>query len=160
MVRGNRYYWTSATIKSPRDRQQEVGIVLDGRGRKRRRNQHGGGRSINVYNASNQNIISGGVLRGPAPLSLYREVGGTPLASVLRRGRLGIFWWPSSLALRGWFTGRGVLLGILGFRRPPPLPLLASRWGSFGCRRCRRGRARNALLVFAALGTTASSFHG
>ena len=27
---------TSATIKSPRDRQQEVGIVLDGRGRKRR----------------------------------------------------------------------------------------------------------------------------
>jgi hypothetical protein len=36
VVRGNRYYWTSATIKSPRNRQQEVGIVLDGRGRKRR----------------------------------------------------------------------------------------------------------------------------
>ena len=72
VVQGNRYYWTSATIKSPRDRQQEVGIVLGGRGRKRRR-IGGGGRSINVYNASNQNIISGGVLRGPAPLSLYWE---------------------------------------------------------------------------------------
>ncbi len=109
---------TSATIKSPRDRQQEeVGIVLEGRGRKRRRISTAEDGSINVYNASNQNIISGGVLRGPAPLSLYWEVGGTALAGVLlSRGRLGIFWRPSSLALRGWFTGRGVPLGILGLQ--------------------------------------------
>jgi hypothetical protein len=119
VVQGNRYYQTSATIKSPRDRQQEVGIVLNGRGRKRRHISTAEGRSINVYNASNQNIISRGVLRGPAPLSLYWDVGGTPLAGVLgSRSRLWIFWWPSSLALRGWFTGRRVLLGILGLQNP------------------------------------------
>ena len=96
-----------------------MGIVLDGRGRKRRHISTAEGRSINVYNASNQNIISRGVLRGPAPLSLYWDVGGTPLAGVLgSRSRLWIFWWPSSLALRGWFTGRRVLLGILGLQNP------------------------------------------
>ena len=48
-------------------------------------------------------------------------------------------------------------LGRTYFRRPPPFPLLASRWGNFG----RGGgcvRVRSALLVLAALGTTTTSF--
>jgi hypothetical protein len=92
-----------------------MGIVLGGRGRKHRRHQRGGGRSINVYSASNQNIYSGGVLRGPAPLSLGWGVRGAPFRDVLMgRDRFGRFWWPSSLALRRGFTCRGLLLGILG----------------------------------------------
>jgi hypothetical protein len=91
-----------------------MGIVLGGRGRKHRRHQRGGGRSINVYSASNQNIVSGGVLRGPAPLSLGWGVRGAPFRDVLEgRERLGRFWRPSSLALRGRFTCRCLLLRIL-----------------------------------------------
>jgi len=147
----------SATIKESKEQATRSGYCSRWSWAQASSHQHGRGRSINVYNASNQNIISVGVLPGPAPLSLYWEIGGTSFTGILgSRGRLGILWRPSSLALRGWFTGRRVLLN-LGFRRPPPLPLLTSHWGSFGC---RPRRASSVLLVFAALGTTAPSFHG
>ena len=62
-------------------------------------------------------MISGGVLRGPAPLSLDWGVGRAPLADVFvgRRGNLWL-WWPSSLALRRGLARRALLRGNLGLR--------------------------------------------
>ena len=62
-------------------------------------------------------IISGGVLRGPAPLSLGWRGGRAPLADVvLGRGELWL-WWSSSLALRRRFTGRTLLRDVLGLHK-------------------------------------------
>jgi len=105
-----------------------VGIVLRGRGRKRRRNNRDGGRSINVYNnASNQNIISRGVFRGPAPLSLDWGVGRGPLADVFAGGGRLWFWRPSSLALQGGFTRRTLLRDVLGLHKSSEI-----RWTDAG----------------------------
>ena len=114
-MRGNRYYRDKCNNKESKGQATRSGYCSRWSWAQASSHQHGGGRSINVYNASNQNIISGGVLRGPAPLSLYWEFGGTSLSGVLgSRGRLGIFWWPASLALCRRFTSRRVLLRILG----------------------------------------------
>ena len=188
-MRGNRYYQTIATINSPTDNTTTTrsGYCSAWSWAQASSHQRGGGRSINVYNASNQNMISRGVLRGPAPLSLHWGVARAPLADVFvgRRGGLWL-WWPSSLALRRWLPRRALLRGDLGlrwknhegsvtgrcmgvravvvggkdelgrtyFRRPPPFPLLASRWGNFGR---GGGCVRSILLVLAALGTTTTS---
>ena len=62
--------------------------------------------------------ILGGILRGPAPLSLGWRVRRASLPRVLvgGRARLRMFWWPSSLAFRRGFTRRTLLRDILGLR--------------------------------------------
>jgi hypothetical protein len=119
VVRGNRYYQTIATISSPTDNTTATrsGYCSAWSWAQASSHQRGGGRSINVYNASNQNMISRGVLRGPAPLSLDWGVGRAPLADVVvrRRGRLWL-WWPPSLALRRGLARRALLRGNLGLR--------------------------------------------
>jgi hypothetical protein len=63
------------------------------------------------------NIILGGILRGPAPLSLGWRVRRAYLPDVLvGRARFGMLWWSSSLAFRRGFTRRTLLRDILGLR--------------------------------------------
>jgi hypothetical protein len=150
-----------------------MGIVLGGRGRKRRRIGRADGRSINVYTMHPIRILFQAAFFGGLPRFRFTgrsEVPPSPAFS----GEAGLGFFGGLPLLR--FAGGSpvevsswVFLGCedekeerkggkrTHFRRPPPFPLLASRWRSFGC---RRGRIRRALLVLAALGTTTPSFHG
>ena len=57
--------------------------------------------------------ILGGILRGPAPLSLGWRVRCASLPYVVVGwARLGVLWGPSSLAFRRGFTRRALLLGL------------------------------------------------
>ena len=80
-------------------------------------------------------------------LPLFRFAGGSPCAP-----SSGTFLGCAITEIRRAF---GEKLGRAYFRRSTPFPLLASRWGNFGR---GSGCARSALLVLAALGTTARSF--
>jgi hypothetical protein len=94
-----------------------MGIVLGGRGRKHRRHQRGGGRSINVYSASNQKYLFHAAFFGGLPR--FRLGGGSEVA-------------PSATSSWGG-TGLGVFGGLPLLRFAGGSPVGDSSWGFLGC---------------------------